>query len=64
MSQVTEYLAPPALAVLGAPVETRIAYLQEIRWIGYSQAKLILQRMEDVFGHPRVPRMPIDETSG
>ncbi|MBD3668359.1 MAG: TniB family NTP-binding protein [Kangiella sp.] len=37
---------------------TRINKLKEDKWIGYTQATLILEKLEDLMFHPKVHRMP------
>jgi type II secretory pathway predicted ATPase ExeA len=38
--------------------EKRIRYMSNDRWVGYPAAKRILDKMEDLLGHPTVLRMP------
>ena len=38
--------------------EERITFIRESRWIGYSQAREILQLLEEMLNYPKKPRMP------
>lgn len=38
--------------------EERITFIRESRWIGYSQAREILQPLEEMLNYPKKPRMP------
>ena len=38
--------------------EERIRRILQPHWIGYTQSKRILKRLEDLFGYPQVDRMP------
>ena len=38
--------------------EERIHRIRQARWIGYTRAKELLEKMEDLLSHPRVQRMP------
>ena len=53
-----EHLSPKTRELLGRPIEERIAYIQLDSWIPYSQAKKILQQLEDLLNHPKCDRMP------
>lgn len=52
------HLEPFARDALALPAEERIEYLQRPRWIGYSRAREIAGRLEEVLRHPKVHRMP------
>jgi hypothetical protein len=52
------HLEPSARDALALPAEQRIEYLQRPRWIGYSRAREIVGRLEEVLRHPKVHRMP------
>lgn len=52
------HLEPFAREALALPTEERIEYLQRPRWIGYSRAREIVRRLEEVLRHPKVHRMP------
>lgn len=38
--------------------EARIEHIRKCRWIGYSRAQEVLQKLEDLLNHPKQPRMP------
>ena len=38
--------------------EERITFIRESRWIGYGQAREILQLLEEMLNYPKKPRMP------
>ena len=38
--------------------EERIQRVRQAKWIGYTRAKELLDKMEDLLNHPRVQRMP------
>jgi hypothetical protein len=44
--------------LLDKSIEKKIFYIQSDRWIGYSKANEILQKMDDLLTHPKVDRMP------
>lgn len=52
------HLNEAARALLGASDEERIRAIRSGTWLGYSRAKEILARMEDLLDYPRVTRMP------
>ena len=52
------HLAPFARDALALPAEERIEYLSRPRWIGYSRAREIGDRLDEVLRHPKVHRMP------
>lgn len=51
-------LSENATQALSLSMEERIAYIQSPRWIGYSRAKVILDRLEDLMIYPKKHRMP------
>lgn len=53
-----DHLHPQARADLELSDEKRIERIYSERWVGYSRAKTILDRMEVLFARPRIPRMP------
>lgn len=52
------HLVPEARSVANLDVDARIEWLLRPRWIGYPQAKQILDRLDQLFRHPRMHRMP------
>lgn len=52
------HLSKTAIAQLELSDDERIIAIQKETWITYTQAKHILDRMEELFEHPRVTRMP------
>lgn len=44
--------------LLDKPIEKKIHYILSDRWIGYSRANEILQKMDDLLTHPKIDRMP------
>jgi hypothetical protein len=36
----------------------RIKYIREVKWIGYSKAKEIFEKLDDLLEYPRIDRMP------
>jgi hypothetical protein len=44
--------------LLDKPIEKKVHYILSDRWIGYSRANEILQKMDDLLTHPKVDRMP------
>lgn len=52
------HLLPSLWSLLDRPIEKKIHYIQSDRWIGYSKANEILQKMDDLLTHPKVDRMP------
>lgn len=53
-----EHLGEEARAALSLSDKERILFAQTERWIGYSEAQKVLQRLEDLLEHPRTTRMP------
>lgn len=43
---------------LSLPPDERIFQMEKDRWVGYSQAKLVLDRLEAMLAHPTIDRMP------
>lgn len=57
MTELT-HLRPDARAWAGLPAKERIHQMNCDQWIGYPQAKRILDRLEELLAHPRISRMP------
>jgi type II secretory pathway predicted ATPase ExeA len=55
---VMNHLTASACKVLDLPLSERIAYIRSPRWIGYSRAKQIIDRLEDLMDYPKRHRMP------
>ncbi len=58
MSEPPSHLLPKAAAYLDRPDAERLTYIRSPRWIGYTQAKTILARLEELLVHPKSHRMP------
>lgn len=58
MSEPPAHLLPKAAAYLERPDAERLTYIRSPRWIGYTQAKAILSRLEELLVHPKSHRMP------
>jgi type II secretory pathway predicted ATPase ExeA len=54
----TDHLNTAARAALALPLESRIEHIRRPRWIGYTRAKHILAKLDDLFTHPKTHRMP------
>jgi hypothetical protein len=54
LSHLNEAVRP----VVELPAQDRIERLRQPHWIGYTQSKRILDKLEDLFRYPRVDRMP------
>lgn len=52
------YLGESARAVIDFDNESRIRFLGEPRWIGYSKATAILKRLQELTEHPHHTRVP------
>lgn len=52
------HLSDTAASKLELPDQERIQHIKKPRWIGYSRAKDILEKLEDLLIHPVQPRMP------
>lgn len=52
------HLDPSVVEVMSLPVEDRIAFAQQDRWIGYTKAQDALRSLSDLLAHPRTLRMP------
>jgi hypothetical protein len=53
-----KHLRPELLPMLELPDKERIKYIKNERWIGYSRAKYVLNRLEELLEHPTTHRMP------
>jgi hypothetical protein len=53
-----EHLLPVTRSWLTLGDEERIYQMNRDLWIGYPQAKIVLSKMEELFAHPRISRMP------
>jgi len=51
-------IAARAIAAAADNIEVRIERIQSVTWTPYPQALRILDRLEELFHHPRVERMP------
>ena len=59
MTQRSEnHLLPTVANILNISNEERIQYINKEKWIGYPQAKEILQKLNDLLIYPRKTRMP------
>lgn len=54
----TSHLQPTARSWLNLSDDDRIYQMDQDQWIGYPQAKLVLERLEELLAHPRISRMP------
>lgn len=52
------HLRPEARAVLELDDDERIKRIKSARWIGYTRAKQVMEKLEELIEHPRVHRMP------
>jgi len=53
-----EHLGDSAREALALPDEERVRRIRSARWIGYSRAKEILDKLEDLINYPKKHRMP------
>lgn len=53
-----QHLNEGAKAALGMSDAERIHYVRSPRWIGYTRAKQVLAKLEDLLTHPKQHRMP------
>lgn len=58
MSYEAAHLSEQARAALTLSVKERIDRVRGARWIGYTRAKVILNKLEDLLTHPKQHRMP------
>jgi hypothetical protein len=52
------HLHAAAREVLDLPAADRIAHMRRPRWIGYTRAKQLLDKLDDLLSHPKTHRMP------
>jgi hypothetical protein len=52
------HLSKSAAQATLLPLEEKINYVRSPRWIGYSRAKVLLDRLEDLMTYPKKHRMP------
>ena len=43
---------------INLPQEARVQHIKKPRWIGYSKAKIVLDKLEDLLNYPKQTRMP------
>ena len=53
-----EHLSDKAQQALALPEQERIEYIRKDRWIGYSIARDVIFRLEDLLVYPKRSRMP------
>jgi hypothetical protein len=58
MSENLDHLNDSTRAILDLPQAERIEYIRSPRWIGYSRAKQIQAKLEDLLTYPKSHRMP------
>jgi hypothetical protein len=58
MSDEYKHLNDAAGEALKLPTEKRIDYIRQSRWIGYTRAREIRDRLEELLTHPKTHRMP------
>ena len=54
----TVHLNDAARTALTLPTDARIDYIRSPRWIGYTRAKQLLHKLNDLLTHPKTHRMP------
>ena len=52
------HLSKTAIESLSLPLNERIDRIRHDRWIGYTQARLVLDKLEDLLSYPQRHRMP------
>ena len=52
------HLKAAACAALDLPAAERIERMRRPRWIGYTRAKQLLDKLDDLLTHPKTHRMP------
>lgn len=58
MGEAMAHLSENAQAALELSVEERLDRLRRPRWIGYTRAKQLLDKLDDLLTHPKTHRMP------
>lgn len=58
MSSVHKHLLPEVVKVLQYPLDERVEFCREDRWVGYTRALQILRQLDDLFSYPKSLRMP------
>lgn len=53
-----DHLSPKTRAMIGRPIDERLAYFRKDSWIPYSRATEILKQLEDLLRYPKCERMP------
>lgn len=53
-----EHLSAAARGALNLPTADRIERIRRPRWIGYTRAKQLLDKLDDLLTHPKTHRMP------
>lgn len=52
------HLNDTARALIGQPDKARVYAIRAGAWLGYKDAKRVLERMEELLEYPRITRMP------
>ena len=52
------HLSAAARGALDLPTADRIERIRRPRWIGYTRAKQLLDKLDDLLTHPKTHRMP------
>jgi len=58
MVEAAAHLSENAQAALELSVEERLDRIRRPRWIGYTRAKKLLDKLDDLLTHPKTHRMP------
>jgi type II secretory pathway predicted ATPase ExeA len=58
MGEVAAHLSENAQAALTLSVAERLDRIRRPRWIGYTRAKQLLDKLDDLLTHPKTHRMP------
>ena len=58
MVEAAAHLSENAQATLDLSVEERLDRIRRPRWIGYTRAKQLLDKLDDLLTHPKTHRMP------
>jgi type II secretory pathway predicted ATPase ExeA len=58
MGEAAAHLSEHAQATLALAVEERLDRIRRPRWIGYTRAKQLLDKLDDLLTHPKTHRMP------